>query len=413
MSEYTDSDNDKRVKPVRVIIAITAMVGLFYVGYSFGAMHGATAAVPEGEGHIVGQDIRYEGVEDDIDFRQYWDVWNVIKASFLNKPVSEKDLFYGSLRGMVDALDDPYSLFLDPEEAQVFDQDLNGTFFGIGAEIGEKDGVVTVMSPLQGAPAEQAGILAGDLIITVDGTETYGMTVGEVVNLIRGEEGTDVVLGIFRDDFEEVTDITITRQEIQIDSVRLEIRDDNIAVISVYIFNEETTGLFQEAIDEILENNVQNIVLDLRNNPGGLLTEAINLAGFWIDGSPVVKQRVGDEIKVYSAAGIARLEGIQTVVLVNQGSASASEILAGALQDYDVATIVGEQTFGKGSVQDYQVFPDGSALKITIAEWLTPEGRSINETGITPDVIVEYTTEDYNEERTPQIDTAISILEAE
>lgn len=392
------------------LAGITLVIAVFYIGFIIGNIQGARSIVPIGEGRVTHQGDISNIASDDIDFRQFWEVWNLVKDSYVDQPVSEKDLFYGALQGLLGGLKDPYSVYFTPELAQEFNQELEGKFFGIGAEIGMKEESLVVIAPLSDSPAEKAGIQSGDRILAIDGKDTYGISVNEAVMLIRGEEGTPVVLAVTRDGLKTPKEITITRQEITIKSVELEIRDDGIAVVTLSMFNDDTTTLFQQAVQEILTNNVKGIVLDLRNDPGGLLTEAVNVAGFWIDGKPVVIEKVQDKQTALSASGSAQLAGIPTVVLVNGGSASASEILAGALQDYNLATIIGEQTFGKGSVQEFYGFPDSSAVKVTVAEWLTPNGRSINKTGIEPDIIVEYTQEDYHDGLTPQLDAAIDFL---
>lgn len=407
---YKKSQTIHSKYPVIYIFALIVVAfGIFYSGLMVGKVQGARSIVPEGEATVTHQgDV--SGNVKEIDFRQFWEVWNLIKDTYVYQPVSEEDLYYGALQGLLGALDDPYSIYFTPEQAEDFNQELEGKFFGIGAEIGIRDEGIVVVAPLAGSPAKEAGIKSGDLIVAVDGEDTLGFTVSETVFKIRGELGIPVTLTILREGSDERMDITIVRGEIVIDSVKWEIRDDGIAVVNIFMFNDETTTLFQEAVQEILTEDVTGIVLDLRNNPGGLLSQAINIAGFWVDGQPVVIERVQGVETPFAAAGIAKLEGMPTVVLVNGGSASGSEILAGALQDFGLAHLIGEQTFGKGSVQEYYGFPDQSAVKMTVAEWLTPKGNSINEIGIEPDQIVEYTEEDYNEEKTPQFDAAIDYL---
>ncbi len=402
----------KHFSPAYLLAIFTVLIAIFYVGFVIGEVSGSRSVVPVGEGRIITDGLAdtIPSFGDNVEFGTYWDVWNLVKDSYVYQPVSDKDLFYGSLEGLVGSLDDPYSVFFDPTTATEFNQDLNGKFFGIGAEVGEKEGIVVVIAPLAGSPAELSGVLAGDQIIAVDDVEVYDLSANEVVLKIRGQEGTEVKLTILHPSAEEVTEITIVRSEITIDSVKLEIRDDGIAVVEINIFNEDTTKLFSKAIQEVLTKDVTGLVVDLRNNPGGLLTEAINMAGFWIDGQTVVIERGLDGEKKINSSGTALLSGMPTAVLVNAGSASASEILAGALQDYKVASIIGEQTFGKGSVQQYYEYDDGSAVKITIAEWLTPLGRSINKVGITPDKIVTYTIEDYDAGKTPQLEAALDYL---
>lgn len=400
------------ISPAPILAAFTILVAVFYVGYLAGNVHGAREVVPAGEGEVLNVgSMPPTGTADDVDFNLFWDVWDLVKDSYVDQPISEKDLFYGAIQGMVGALGDPYSVFFDPESAQEFNSELAGTFSGIGAEIGMRDDFIIVIAPIKDSPAESAGLLPGDRIIAINGEDALGMEVNDAVTRIRGDAGTDVTLTILRGESSDAFDVTITRSDITLDSVSWEIRDDGIAVINVYMFNDDSATLFEEAVQEVLTADVDGIVVDLRNNPGGLLTQAIDLAGFWIDGKTVVIEQVGDERQEFAASGVARLAGIPTVVLVNGGSASASEILAGALQDYDLATVIGETTFGKGSVQEYYEYGNGSAVKITVAKWLTPLGRSIDEVGIEPDLTVEYTEEDFNEQKDPQFDAAIRHLE--
>lgn len=393
-----------------LLFVTTVVVAAFYIGFTAGKINGTRSIVPPGEGKITSQGSVDRFAGEDVDFRQFWEVWNLIKDIYVDQPVSEKDLYYGALQGIVTSLEDPYSTFFSPKAADEFTQDLDGKFFGIGAEIGIKDERIVIVAPLAESPAEKAGLLAGDIIIAVDEAPTVAWTISEAVFNIRGEEGTPVTLTVSREGVEELFEITIVRGVIKIDSVEWEIRDDNIAVINIFMFNDDTTVLFQQAVQEILTEDVSGVIIDVRNNPGGLLTEAINIAGFWIDGETVVVEKIGDQERPFRAHGAPRLAGLPTVILVNGGSASGSEILAGALQDFGSATVIGETTFGKGSVQEYHEFPDGSALKLTTAKWLTPKGRSISEVGIEPDLVVEYTFEDFNEERTPQFDAAIDFL---
>lgn len=400
--------NRKHIWVSSVVLGLVLLIATFYIGLFVGAWQATGKAIENNGPDVVNQNRLFDRT-DDIDFGNFWEVWDLVQGAYY-QPVSEDDLFYGAMEGMVSGLGDPYSVFFDPEAAEEFDNELDGIFYGIGAEIGKKDDLIVVIAPLSGSPAESAGLRAGDEIWYVDDMDIFGYSVQEAVQAIRGEIGTEVVLTVARDGEEDFIEIPIVRDEIQINSVEWEIRDDGIAVIEISMFNDDTTDLFTQAVREALAAGVDGLVIDLRNNPGGLLTQAINLAGFWIDDMTVVQQRVGDQVQSFSAAGNAWLSTIDTVVLVNGGSASASEILAGALQDYGYATVIGEQTFGKGSVQEYYELPDGSAVKITVSEWLTALGRSINEVGITPDIEVEYTIEDYETDQTPQIDAAIDFL---
>lgn len=392
-----------------LLIGLIAIV-TFSLGFFIGEARGIRSVVPEGEGQVTGQGEIPAYLADDVDFQQFWDIWNFVKDEYYQQPVSDIDLFYGSLKGILEGLEDPYSVYFDPQEAEEFAASLEGSFEGIGAEIGIKDERLQIVSPLEGMPAAQAGLLPGDWIVFIDGVETTKMSTEKAVSLIRGERGTQVVLTIAREGVTELMDVSITRDKIVIDSVKWEVDENNIMTISISTFNHDTTDLFSEAIQEALASDVTGIILDLRSNPGGLLTTAIDIASAWTGYEAVLIERTQNDVHTFTGVTAPRLQGIPTVVLVNGGSASASEIVSGALQDYEYATVVGTQTYGKGSVQDYQELPDGSAIKITTAAWYTPDGRSINDEGIAPDVIVEYTITDYEAQIDPQHDSAVQIL---
>jgi carboxyl-terminal processing protease len=298
--------------------------------------------------------------------------------------------------------------------AEDFQEALSGKFEGIGAELALKDDQLTVVAPLPDTPAERAGVLAGDLILKIDDTETLGMSVEKAVSLIRGKKGTPVKLTLYRaaKKPEPTLEVTIIRDQIQIKSVKLSyVASGTVAMIEITNFNEDTKEAFDRAVQEVIRKPVKGLVLDLRNNPGGFLDTSLMVAGEWVGQDIVVKERrQGKIFAELRGTGLGRLSAIPTVVLVNQGSASASEIVAGALQDHKKATILGMKTFGKGSVQDYQNFTDGSGVKITIAEWLTPLERTIHKTGLEPDIQVDRTPEDYEQQRDPQLERAVGIL---
>jgi carboxyl-terminal processing protease len=390
-----------------ILVATITFGGGFFLGES----HGVRSVVPQGEGRVSGQGEVPDYLSESVDFKQFWNIWNLVKEEYYRQPVSEKQLYYGALKGMVAGTGDPYTVYLDPVDAEEFAANLEGSFEGIGAEIGIKDERMQVVAPVDGAPAARAGLMPGDWIVLIDGTETMGMSVEEAVMLIRGESGTQVTLTIGRDGASELEEVKITREKIVIDSVKWKTGGNNIMEISISTFNHDTTALFNEAMQEALATGVDGIVLDLRNNPGGLLSTAVEIASAWVGIGPVVIERAQENAKTYRGVTASRLDGIPTVVLVNGGSASASEIVSGALQDYGYAKIVGTQTYGKGSVQDYRNLDDGSAVKITIAEWFTPKGRSIHETGIAPDYIVDFSVEQYKAGEDPQLDAAFDILQ--
>lgn len=348
----------------------------------------------------------------DVDFKLFWEVWDELKKEYVDSgELNDKELFYGAIRGMVAAAGDPYTTYMDPKITQEFNDDLEGKFEGIGAEISIKDDVLTVVSPLEGSPAENAGLKAGDKIISIDDETTTGLSIDEAVKKIRGPKGEKVTLKIAREGLDEFKNIEIIRDVIVIKSIKTEYRDDGIFVVEILNFNGDTMELFDKAIREILAKNPKGIILDLRNNPGGLLDTSIEIASEWIEDGVVVSEAdsQGEKSDFY-ARGRARLKDYKTVVLVNEGSASASEIVAGALKSHNKAIIIGKTTFGKGSVQTLSDFSDGSSLKVTIAKWLTPDGISISEEGISPDEEVDYTLEDYEADIDPQMDRAVEII---
>ena len=389
-----------------ILISLSFASGIF-IGRSQGVK-----ASGNGTGQVLSQGDTDYSLDQDVDFKMFWNIWGLVKKTYYKQPLDDKKLFYGAIKGMVSATEDPYTVFFDPVDAESFKSSLNGTFEGIGAEIGIRDDQLQIIAPLPGTPAEKAGILPGDKIVKIDDLETTNMTIEKAVTLIRGEKDSTVVLTIFREGEKELLEIPIIRGKIVVDSLKWEIdKKTNIAFVSIYTFNDDTNRLFNKAVDDLVDQKVKGIVLDLRNNPGGLLTTAIDISSAWTGFKPVVIEKEMGGENSFKGHQTARLVGIPTVILVNGGSASASEIVSGALQDYNLATIIGTQTFGKGSVQDYRELSDGSAIKITIAEWLTPLGRGINKKGITPDIIIDYTLENFNEQKDPQKDKAIEIIQ--
>ena len=329
---------------------------------------------------------------EEVAFDQFWEVWNRVKQKYVEQPVDEVKLFYGSIAGLVQGLGDPHSIYLPPPEAEEFAKDLAGEFEGIGAEIGIRDNQLTIIAPLPESPAERAGLLAGDKIFAIDGTDTAGLTVDKAVSLIRGPGGTTVTLTISHNGLNKAEDIKVVREKITIPTVvwKFVPDEDKIAHLRVSYFNQDTWPAFDKAVREILRQSPRAIVLDLRSNPGGFLETAIDVASEWIEEGLIVRERMsGGETREHNSRGAHRLAKIPAAVLVDKGTASGSEIVAGALQDYKLAQVIGEKTFGKGSVQDFEVLPDGSALKLTIARWFTPNDRGIDGDGIEPDILVE------------------------
>lgn len=362
-------------------------------------------------GQVDGKYVIPGFLTQDADFNLFWDAWKTIQEKYVDRPVGETKLMYGAIAGMVASTGDPYSMFFDPEMAEEFANELEGSFNGIGAEIAIKNSQLTIVAPLPGTPADQAGLMPGDKVLAIDGYDTRGITVDYAVSMIRGEPGTDVKLTIMRDGLEEPKEFTVARNIIHIDSVTWEMKksgDKEIAYIELVTFNDETETKLNEIITNILNQNPDGVILDLRNDPGGFLDIAVWVASEWINKDEIVVTESNDDQSYdYTSSGNARLRNYKTVVLVNKGSASASEIVAGALQNYDLATIIGEQSFGKGSVQTVEPLIDGSLIKLTIAKWLTPNGTEIEGQGITPDIEVELTKEDFDADLDPQLDKAL------
>ncbi len=418
---YRPKETEKSQRAVLIFLVVGLVIGMLVGrGWTRAESPRSLAGSSTSTGGFVigiGQNPPPDLATQDVEFRLFWEAWQLLKDKYYKSPdVKDKQLFYGAMKGMADSVGDPYTTFFEPKGAEAFQQALSGKFSGIGAEIGLREGVITVVAPLPDTPAERAGIKAGDLIVKIDGTETTGFSVEQAVSKIRGDKGTKVTLTILRPSDKSKTepfDVTIVRDEIQVKSVRLKWVEgqEKIAHLEITNFNTDTQDGLNKAIDDMLAKDVKGIVLDLRNNPGGFLDTAVYMAGEWVGGEIVVKERrQGQIVEQLAGTGHKRLAGIPTIVLVNEGSASASEIVSGALQDYKAATIVGKKTFGKGSVQDYTNLKDGSAIKITIAEWLTPLERTINNTGLEPDIVVERTAEDYEKSIDPQLDRAVGIL---
>lgn len=370
---------------------------------------------PSSTGRVLGQGQSPRiALSADVDFAQFWDVWTTLRTKYYQQPVADKDLYYSALEGLVAGAGDPYTSYFPPKEAEAFSDQLDGRFEGIGAQIDVKDGHLQVVAPLTGSPAEKAGLRPGDWIVKIDEKPTDGLTVDQAAETIRGPKGTAVTLAVIRQESRPQSfSLTIVRDEIRVKSVILTWKPGNIAALEITGFNTDTPELFTQMVQEIKTKNAKGIILDLRNNPGGSVLSAQVVAGAWVGDQVIFKERrQGKVTKSVMGIGKGELGTIPTVVLINQGSASASEIVAGALQDYGKATTIGKKTFGKGSVQEFETLKDGSALKITIAEWLTPKERAINHVGLDPMIEVDRKQEDYEAKRDPQFDRAQQFLQS-
>ncbi|MDD2757749.1 MAG: S41 family peptidase [Patescibacteria group bacterium] len=403
-------------KYVGIYLAVILFVVSFGLGILVGQLIVVKRQITNEQGEIeVNKVINFNRAtnrSDSIEFNQFWEVWDKIKEKYVSsKDVKDADMFYGAVQGLVYSLGDPYSMYLVPKAAEEFTKDLSGELEGIGAEIGIKNNQLLVISPLADSPAEKAGLRPGDKILNIDKENTFGMDVNTAVGKIRGEAGTEVVLTISRDGAAKAFDVKIIRAKIIVPSVTFSWKGDKIAYIRILQFNEDTQGVFDRYVKKSIKEGAKGVVLDLRNNPGGFLDTAVSMASEWVSDGTIVSERAGDgTIRDHATIGEHRLDGVKTIVLVNGGSASASEIVAGALQDHKKATIIGEKTYGKGSVQDFETFSDGSALKLTVAEWLTPNGKNINKDGITPDVEFkeDWETEKVGEDK--MLDRALTLI---
>lgn len=330
------------------------------------------------------------------DMTEFWEVWNLIDEKYPDgKDYTTEERIWGAIGGLVAGSGDPYSSFYPPEEANDFEELIGGTFSGIGAEIDKVNEVLTVVSPLKDSPAEKAGLKAGDRILEINKESTEGMSVDEAINKIRGERGTEVTLSISPKDSFEFYEVKIKRDIINIPIIETKEEGDTF-IIALYNFNARSSGEFEKAIKTFAKNkNYKNLILDLRGNPGGYLDASVNMASYFIPkGEVVVSEKYGptSEEKYYRSRGYDDLAGkeFDMVVLVDEGSASASEILAGALQDYNKATIIGKTTFGKGSVQELISITEDTSIKLTVAKWYTPKGKSFSGVGLEPDIVSEY-----------------------
>lgn len=356
------------------------------------------------------------------DMTEFWHVWQLLEENYVSasttKEITVEERIQGAIDGLVDVYGDPYTVYLPPVEAEQFEEDVNGEFSGVGMEVGMRDGLITIIAPLPDTPAARAGLLAGDVIIRIDDRSTEDMRLDEAVKLIRGEKGSTVELTIFREGDVEFQTIPVIRDTIEIPTVRTQVEDD-VFYIALYSFNAISEEKMQAALVEYIESETGKLILDVRGNPGGFLQSAVSVSSFFLPaGKVVVSQESGVEREEKLFRSRSRLQAspfneANFVVLVDNGSASASEILAGALQDHNAATLIGSKTFGKGSVQELMDLGDGSSLKVTVARWLTPNGTSISEDGLTPDITIGRTTQQYLDGEDPQLEAAIKYLHGE
>lgn len=397
-------------KYTRIIVTIILAAVLFGGGFLIGKK--STDNIQIANRMFFNKEL---GKPEPVDFGLFWQVLESIEDKYVDSSkIDYTEMLYGAISGMVDSLGDDYTIFMKPDKTESFMKSVSGndSFEGVGMEIGIKNKILTVVAPIEGTPAYNAGIKSGDLILKIDDKYTEGLTSEEAVGLIRGKKGTQVVLTIDRKTFNEPQEFTITRDVIQVPVIKWELINNDIAYVKIYQFTGNLPSKFEDIVSEILKSNAKKIIIDVRNNPGGYLESAVDIASWFLpEDSIVLREELrsgeGDD---YKSRGYKAIQDFPIAVLINGGSASASEIMAGALRDIKGIKLIGEKTFGKGSVQQVDTFKDDSSLKVTIAKWLTPSGISINEEGLTPDYEIELTEEDYNNNRDPQLDKAVEIL---
>jgi len=395
-------------KRISVSIAIVFVVILTYLTGFRSGMKTNTASVA-----VSGIENMTEGQASSTDFSTFWKAWNIINDKYAGTSTADQDRVWGAIAGMTASLGDPYTVFFPPKEAEIFESEIAGNFQGVGMEVGIRDGKLAVVSPIKDSPAEKAGVKAGDFIIKINDKISEKMSTDEAVQLIRGKAGTDVILTLSRKNTNTPVVVTITRAIIDIPTIKTEIKND-VFVISLYSFSANSSNLFRKSLQEFVDSGSHKLVLDLRGNPGGYLDAAVDMASWFLpSGKVIVKEEFskGEPTKEIRSNGYDIFkDNLRMIILVDGGSASASEILSGALSEHGIATLVGTKTFGKGSVQELLPITKNTSLKVTVARWLTPKGHSISNEGIIPDYIVPVTENDIIAKKDPQMMKAIELL---
>ncbi len=410
-----------RKKKIFFVIGFLILIGgSWFSGFLYGVKIGWQKNLPDPFEKIINKE--KPKVLPPADMSIFWETWKKILEKYVDRDkLDPQKNIEGATKGLVESLDDPYSEFLNAEETKAFKQDLTGEFYGVGMEISKKDGAIIVIAPLPNSPAEKAGILPGDQIIKIGEKDTLKMSTTEAANLIRGPKGTKVSLTIYRPSLNKTLNIELTRDKINIPSFSYQFLDDNIAYLKFYNFNQPLLLEFYLNSFDILSKNPRGFIIDLRNNPGGYLDIVVEIAGWFLKkGDVIVKEDLGNgNVKLYKNEKDGVLKDIPAVVLINEGTASASEILAGALRDNRGIKLVGQKSFGKGSVQELVNLSNNSSLKITIAHWLTPKGELIEKNGLKPDIEIENLQEPLgayeklNLEKDIQLQKAIEALKEE
>lgn len=389
--QYTTAQQKKHIHlGLRAFVGVLAVVGVFLLGVYVGFENRPSSQKVVG---IINKESPI--LPDTTDFEPFWKAWALVQEKYpgADKTTAQEHV-YGAIKGLLASFGDPYTMFFTPEESKIFESEIAGEFGGVGMEMGQKDGVLTVIAPLKDTPASKAGIISGDKIVKINDLLSADMSVDKAVDLIRGEPGTTVTLTLVREGLAQPKVVSLIRAKISIPTVETEKRaSEGVFIIKLYSFSAQSPALFQNALKEFADSGYTKLVLDLRNNPGGYLDAAVSMAGWFLPEGAVVVKEIGKtdaDVVLHKSKGPAIFNGkIKMVVLVNKGSASASEILAGALSEHGVATLMGQQTFGKGSVQQLMKLTSDTSIKITIAKWYTPHGVSISDSGLTPKVVLE------------------------
>src|SRR3989344_649801 len=349
----------------------------------------------------------------------FWRAWEILDEKFspaasTTAPISREDKLWGAIEGLANAYGDPYTVFFPPVESKVFEEEISGSFGGVGMEIAIQEGVLTVIAPLKDTPADKAGVLAGDKILMIGEVSALNMSADEAVKLIRGEPGTPIDITFARKGINEPLVKTLVRSNISIPTINTKLLPSNVFVIELYSFSATSPNLFRSALREFIESGSDKLILDLRNNPGGYLEAALDMASWFLPtGKTVVTEDFGEkrDSRIYRSKGYDIFtDKLKFAILVNEGSASASEILAGALREYNKAILIGDKTFGKGSVQELVSITSETSLKVTVAHWLTPLGNSISNNGLVPDIEVKLTEENTKNGADPQLNAAVDYL---
>ncbi|MDE2018990.1 MAG: S41 family peptidase [Patescibacteria group bacterium] len=402
----------KRVLEITIVAVLgVALLGSgFWLGWTTGRKYPTNLVITGVGSSTLAQ------ASSVADFSIFWQAWQDINDLYLRNPdISSTAKVYGAVNGLVQSLGDPYTEFFAPADSQQFQQNIQGSFGGIGAELGGNlANEIVIIAPLKGSPAEAAGLKPGDIILGVNGSSTADMTVDQAVMLIRGPVGQKVTLTIGRTGWNAPKDFTITRQTVQVPLVDFEMKGD-IAHISVHQFDQETGRQFYNALVQAVNHNAKGIVLDLRGDPGGYLEVAVELAGYFLKPGSLVVKEVGRAVpeQDFTSSGNGALANLPMAVLIDSGSASASEILAGALHDDRKIPLVGTKSFGKGTVQELEQLSDGSSIKITVAHWVMPSGLIIDHKGIMPDYAVTLTDQDIQSKNDTQLAKALQVVQAE